>query len=62
VGLLTHAVPLALNDNEDIPDYIQTAIFLYPERASMVLSIVIVGWPLTVPALLGMAYYRKEER
>jgi hypothetical protein len=60
VGLLAHAVPAWLMHDEDMPDYFRVAMSVFAERIAVLMAIVIVGWPLTIPVLVVMSRRRKE--
>jgi hypothetical protein len=58
VGLLAHAIPVVLKAEDD--PFIDTAMELFPERVALVMSLVIVSWPLSVPSLAAMRVSRKR--
>jgi hypothetical protein len=58
VGVLAHAIPAALKAAED--PFIDTAMSIFPEGVAVLMSIVIVSWPLSVPALIIMMPSRKK--
>lgn len=50
VGLMAHFVPEVLEEN----DFTQMAMNMEPERVSVLLALVTVSWPISVPALIVM--------
>lgn len=62
VGLLAHAIPVWLRDDEEMPDYVRAGIAFFPERVAVLLAFVIVGWPLAVPALILMQKAKEKEK
>lgn len=60
VGLLAHAVPVWLREDDSMPDYVRIGISMEPEKAAVLLAIAIASWPVSVPVLGTMAVMRKK--
>lgn len=60
VGLLAHAVPRFLQSDE-VPDYVRVIISMFTEAVAVPMEIVIVGWPITIPALVLMGLRKRKE-
>jgi hypothetical protein len=53
VGLLADAFPRWLEDG-DVPDAIRIALSMFPENVGVLMAIVIVSWPVSIPCLIVM--------
>lgn len=58
VGALAHVIPAALKAAKE--PFVDAAMALFPEKVALLMSLVIVSWPLSVPALTAMTLLRKE--
>ena len=60
VGVFAHAVPHML-DSDEMPDVVRIGISRQPERVAVLMAIVVVSWPLSVPALTVMMKVRQKK-
>lgn len=56
IGGLAHAVPKWLAED----DYLAIGMQMMPERVAVVMGIVIVAWPVSMPALIVMKAMRER--
>lgn len=60
VGLLAHAVPHFLQ-SDAVPDYVRVVISMFTEAFAVPVAIVIVGWPITIPALILIELRKRKK-
>lgn len=49
-GVIAHLIPKVLEEN----DFTQMLMALEPERVSLLLALIAVSWPVSIPALIVM--------
>lgn len=59
IGLLAHTVPVVLKQEAEHDPFIDTGLSMFPERAALAISLVIVSWPLSVPVMSCMSRKRR---